>query len=307
MLWRGIGSDASQPVGAIGGFQIRGLQLMGLRQRPVCDADSFGRIGNLEVKLASTYKEIKKAQKLRFDVFFRDGGAKAGPETFFKKRDIDPFDAVCDHLLVVDHDVVDRFGRNRPKVVGCYRLLPQDRAAGIGGFYTSREFAIEPLLARHPSKRFLELGRSCVHPNWRSKRVLELLWRGIWTYVQRHQVDVLIGCASLPGAEPADNWQALAYLSRIAQRDGEWAAEVRKDRPASGFSWDVNGAGPDVIRRLPPLVRSYLRIGARFGDGFFVDRQFGVIDVLVIMPVAEIQPRYRQRFGGEAGPLAEAA
>jgi putative hemolysin len=268
--------------------------------------ESLGRMGALEVRLATRKKDIRKAQRLRFKVFYMDGGAKADPRSALTRRDICPFDRVCDHLMVIDHAALNRFGRGKPKVVGVYRLLRQNLLRADGGFYTAGEFAIESLLFRHPDKRFLEMGRSCVHPDWRSKRVLELLWRGIWTYVRHHRIDVLIGCASLPGTDPVAHARVLGYLAREANADGEWAASARADRRAP----DIADTGPleDLPARnlLPPLVRGYLRVGAIFGDGAVVDRQFGTTDVLAIMPVRDIDPRYKSYFTA-AAPMDDLA
>ncbi len=268
---------------------------------------SLGRMGSLEVRLATTKKDIRKAQKLRFKVFFKDGGAKPDPRSLLSRRDIDHYDRVCDHLLVVDHAATNRFGRVKPKVVGVYRLLRQEQAAVVDGFYSAREFDLQPLLDRHPGKRFLELGRSCVHPDWRSKRVVELLWRGIWTYARHHRVDVLLGCASLPGVNIGDHAPALDFISKTARADGVWAASARVERRAPDCLSRPLVGGRDALRLLPPLVKGYLRVGAKFGDGAVVDLRFGVVDVLVIMPVAEIDPRYISYFGGESSTIRSAA
>ncbi len=260
--------------------------------------ETLGRIGALEVRLATRKKDIRRAQKLRFKVFYTDGGAKPDPRAALTRRDICPYDRVCDHLVVVDHDAADRRGRRKPRVVGVYRMLRQEKAQRAGGFYTRQEFDIEPLLARHPSKRFLELGRSCVHPAWRSKRVLELLWRGVWTYARHHRIDVLIGCASLPGADPAAHAPVLRFLEERAGAQPEWRASARPQRRSS-----LSPTAPDdgaSLHALPPLIKGYLRLGAQFGDGAVVDLQFGVTDVLVIMPVADIDPRYKTYFSEDS-------
>ena len=103
--------------------------------------------------------------------------------TRLARRDIDGFDAVCDHVLVVDHAAS---GRRRPPVVGTYRLLRQDVAERQGGFYSDERIRRRRLIARHRGLKFLELGRSCVLPPYRNKRTVELLWHGIWTYVRAH-------------------------------------------------------------------------------------------------------------------------
>ena len=270
-------------------------------RKPVRDLQglpaSLGRIGSLEVRLATHKRDIRKAQKLRYKVFYEEGGAIADARTALTRRDLCAFDRICDHLIVIDHDFITRFGRRKPKVVGCYRLLRQDMAERHGGFYSASEFDIAPLLARHAGKRFLELGRSCVHKDWRSKRVLELRWRGIWTYVRHHHVDVMIGCASLPGADPAPHASTLAWLSVAASPDDVWATQALPSRRIIINAADTPDLEPrKALAKLPPLLKGYVRIGAKIGAEAVSDRQFGTTDVFIIMPVAEIDPRYISYF-----------
>jgi putative hemolysin len=153
----------------------------------------LGRMGSLEVRLATSAEEIRSAQRLRFEVFYTEMSAVPGRMSRFTGRDMDEYDAVCDHLLVLDHDVKGEPLRPaKPKVVGTYRLLRQEVAERHGGFYTRGEYDITPLLQAHPHLRFLELGRSCVLKPYRSRRTVELLWHGIWAYVLRHRVDAML-------------------------------------------------------------------------------------------------------------------
>ena len=169
---------------------------------------------------ATTKKEIRKAQRLRYKVFYEEGGAKADRTASLIRRDICPYDAACDHLLVIDHAAVNRFGKPKPKVVGTYRLLRQDGAEAHHGFYSAQEYEIAPLLARHGGKRFLELGRSCVLAPYRSKRTLELLWRGIWAYTKHHKIDALFGCASLEGTNALAHVASLKFPIAFRRRVG---------------------------------------------------------------------------------------
>ena len=168
-----------------------GLQAWAARaHRP---SQSLGRIGALEVRLAQTAAEVRQAQKLRFRVFYQEGAAIANPGRLFARRDVDAYDAICDHLLVLDHETRDKHNANRPAVVGTYRLLRQPVAEEYGGFYTSGEFDIGALIARHANTQFLELGRSCVLPPYRNKRTMELLWHGISGYIRQNRTDVMFG------------------------------------------------------------------------------------------------------------------
>src|SRR5579863_3692249 len=189
----------------------------------------LGRFGNFEIRIARR-KEIRKAQRLRYKVFYEEGGAIAHGPGALVRRDICPFDKFCDHLLIVDLTARNAFGRVKPKIVGTYRLLRSEVAAEHGGFYSEGEFDIAPLLARHAGKRFLELGRSCVHAKYRSKRVIELLWRGLWTYIQHYHIDVMFGCASLPGTNPLALALPLSFLHHHASAESEWQVRPRLGR-----------------------------------------------------------------------------
>ena len=186
-------------------------------------------MGSLEARLARGKNEIRKAQRLRYDVFYKEGGAIPDARTAFTRRDADRFDKYCDHLIVIDHEWKTRNGRVKPKIVGAYRLLRGDMAQKAGGFYSAGEYDIAPLLARHAGKRILELGRSCVLESHRSKRAIELLWRGLLAYIRAHRIDVLIGCASFPGVSPRAHAEALSYLAYYAGAEGEWRVRAHSD------------------------------------------------------------------------------
>ena len=261
----------------------------------------LGRSGDLEIRLAQSSRDVRRAQRLRYQVFHEEMAAVPNARCRFLRRDIDAYDTICDHLLVVDTSRMDaRPGRKpRPMVVGTYRLLRQEQAGPLG-FYSQGEFDIAPLLARHPGKRFLELGRSCVLPDYRTRKTVELLWHGIWAYVRHHRIDVMIGCASLEGTEPAALATRLGFLHHHARATGEWSA---KAHTARSVPMDMIAAeqidAKAALKALPPLLKGYLRIGARFGDGAVVDHQFGTTDVLVVLPVASIDPRYVDYYGAE--------
>ncbi|MGH6818073.1 MAG: GNAT family N-acyltransferase [Methylovirgula sp.] len=269
----------------------------------------LGRCGTFEIRLATTNDEIRKAQRLRYKVFYEEGGAIAQPRAALVRRDLCRFDKVCDHLLVVDTAARNSFRRINPKVVGTCRLLRGEVAQSHGGFYSASEFDLAPLLKRHAERRFLELGRSCVHPGYRSKRVIELLWRGLWIYAKHHNIDVLIGCASLPGTNPLALALPLSFLHHCASADPAWQVRPRDGRAALMAILDKAAIDPRRgIAALPPLLKAYVRIGAKFADGAVVDPAFGTIDVFTTMPVGEIEARYIAYFGdpGEVGKGAAA-
>jgi putative hemolysin len=265
---------------------------------------SLGRLGNLEVRLAGNAFEVRRAQALRYRVFYEEMSAIPDFRARQTRRDVDRFDRYCDHLLVVDH------AGGREEIVGTYRLLRHEVAARRGGFYSAGEFDVAPLLQRKPDLRFLELGRSCVLPAYRTKRALELLWHGVWAYVRQHRSDVMLGCASLAGTDPEEIALPLAFLHHHARASGAWSVKAREERRVAMDlmpACDVDRRA--ALRALPPLVKGYLRLGAMVGDGAVVDRQFGTTDVLMVLPVAAISARYVAHYGADAtrfaaGPLS---
>jgi putative hemolysin len=271
-----------------------------LRDRGAAPAgDVLGRLGSLEVRLARTAADVRRAQRLRFDVFYREMSAVPAAATRLARRDIDLYDAVCDHLLVIDHAAAG--GAGRPSVVGTYRLLRQEVAERQGGFYSAAEFDVAALLARHRDARFLELGRSCVLPPYRNRRTVELLWHGIWSYVLAHRLDVMIGCASLEGTDPDALALPLSFLHHFARAADPWRVSALAQRrvemnrlPAAAIDRKA------ALHALPPLIKGYLRLGATIGDGAVIDRQFGTTDVFIVLPVAAISTRYIGHFGDAA-------
>lgn len=272
----------------------------------------YGQIGGLEVRMAASRSEIKRAQELRYDVFYKELSAIPDALSAKARRDEDPFDAICDHLLVVDKSVPHKQRRPWPRkqrVVGTYRLLRQEIAEANDGFYSQGEYDIAPLLARHGGEhRFLEVGRSCVLAPYRNKRSVELLWQGVWTYAREHGCDVMLGCASLEGTDPDQHAAALSFLHHHARAPEKWRVRAHEHvhvdmnfMPASQL--DSRAA----LRALPPLIKGYLRLGAYVGDGAVIDRQFGTTDVFIILPVEAIDKRYFAHFGAPEEIKAGAA
>jgi putative hemolysin len=261
---------------------------------------ALGRLGTLEVRLAQEKRDVKRAQKLRYRVFYKEGTAIADAATLFARRDKDAFDKICDHLLVIDHAAKPSMSGKQP-VVGTCRLLRQDVAMNHGGFYTENEFDIAGLLERHANLRFLELGRSCVLSPYRNKRTVELLWHGICSYVRQHRLDVMIGCASFEGTDPDRLALPLSFLHHYAQAPEPWRAGAHPSRRVEMNRMAKAAIDPKAaLHALPPLIKGYLWLGASIGDGAAIDHQFGTTDMLIVMPVAAINAHYIEHFGVEA-------
>ena len=300
------------------------------------DGDVLGRIGALEIRLARSEDGIAAAQSLRFDVFANETGARLAPqpseappcqrqaprrraqkgdkvaqegrqsrpqrrgnppEAMRLRRDIDAHDAICDHLLVLDRAIA---GDLQDRIVATCRLLRQDVARANDGFYSRSEFTIHDMLARHPQKRFMEIGRSCILPQYRSRRTVELLWQGIRAYTQAHGIDALFGGASIPGAIPEAHALSLSFLHHHCLATGQWAVSARPElfklmdlMPREAI--DTKAA----LYGLPPLLKGCLRLGARVGDGAVVDRTFDTTDVMVVLPVCVISTMHIKHYGAD--------
>ncbi|OXT01933.1 hypothetical protein B7H23_03040 [Notoacmeibacter marinus] len=261
----------------------------------------LGHSGSLMVRLATNPSEVEAAQRLRstvFDTAERRTSAATDP------IDRDMFDHYCDHLIVLDEAAG---GSLMNQIVGTYRLLSPEAALKAGRFYSSAEFDLPALMARHPNRRFLELGRSCVLPAYRGKRIIDLLWQGIWTYCLTHRIDTMIGCASFAGTVPAAHAEALSFLAHHAPADRAFACPAVAGR---GIPTDMMPAEALATKRalaaMPPLVKGYLRVGATFGHEAVIDEDFGTVDVLTILPVERIAGRYLNHFTPKAKPAAPA-
>ncbi len=251
---------------------------------------------HLSTRLARDDRDIAAAERLRYQVFVTELGADGATVDHQARRERDDRDAACDHLLLVDDRCDPEAGRH---VVGVYRLLPGCRAEGAGGFYSAREFDLEPLLAS--GRRLLELGRSCVHPDHRGGTAMFRLWQGLAAYVARARADLLFGVASFHGTDPAPIAPALALLHRRHLAPPE--LRVRAQGPER---CEMDRMPADAIdrvaamRAVPALVKAYLRLGGVVGDGAWIDRAFNTTDVCVILDTAALTQGARARYGAGA-------
>ncbi|MEY4707362.1 MAG: hypothetical protein RJB58_1085 [Pseudomonadota bacterium] len=254
--------------------------------------------GALEVRLAETELEIEQAQRLRYSVFYEEMSAIPSPQMRETGRDFDKFDDVCDHLLVVDRDAHDEDGQ--PLVVGTYRLTRERDAARVGGFYTSSEFDLSPMLRALPREtKYLELGRSCIIKSYRARPgTMQLLWKGLMAYVARFDIDMMFGCASLPGTNVDEMTLPLSYLHHFVPMPEHLRVKARPELFVNMNRMPKDAIDPrEGIRSLPAILKGYVRAGCGIGDGAVVDRQFGTTDVFIYFPVSGLDARYKSRFG----------
>ena len=231
---------------------------------PKADADA--RLGSLEVRLARTAEDIDNAQALRYQVFYQEMGAKPTAEMEKLERDFDSHDSFCDHLLLLDHARKDK-----NSVIGTYRLIRRSAAEKCGGFYSSMEYDVSRLIA-YPGE-ILELGRSCIDPEYRTGAVMQLLWRGLGMYIAQHNIALMFGCASLPGTNPEALKIPLSYLYHHHLAPPALRTKALPERyvdmkmlPREAF--DPNTAFDELkldprsgSNSLPPLIKGYIRVG----------------------------------------------
>jgi putative hemolysin len=238
---------------------------------------------SLYVERAASPQAVREAQRLRWQVFAEEKGARlSSPEHGY---DIDPYDDYCIHILVRD--------RIRGIVVACARILYDDVARGHQGFYSESEFDLEPIL-RAPG-RTMEMGRTCVHPEYRKTVTIGMLWTGVAQFTDFRNFDRIIGCASVPldGEDgPAEAWAAYDYLARRCACPPEFWVRTRKPLPRV--------ASPVVEPRIPPLLMAYIRYGALLCSEPYWDEDFGTADLLMMLPAENVGPRYLRRYVGTA-------
>jgi len=259
--------------------------------------------GALEVRLAETESEVEAAQRLRYRVFYEEMSAIPSPDMRAQRRDFDQFDQYFDHILVIDRSQHDEDGQ--PAVVGTYRMMRDADAARAGGFYTSGEYDIGPMLAEMGGRgNVVELGRSCILKAYRARpSTMQLLWRGVMVYNMRFSVDLMFGCASLQGTDPKALALPLSYLHHYHGMPAGMRVHAKPQLYVNMNLLVKDAIDPKAaLHALPPMIKGYLRAGCSIGDGAVIDRQFDTTDVFIYFPLAKMDARYRSRFTRSVGP-----
>lgn len=235
------------------------------------------RTRNLQVRLASTPTEIREAQKLRWRVFADEMGARLSSREAGVDRDL--FDPYCEHLIVRD----EAAGR----IVGTYRILTPQAARRVGSYYSETEFDLTRFhLIR---ERLVEVGRSCIDPDYRTGATIALLWSGLARFMQENGYEYLMGCASI-GMSDGGHAAASIYQQLEPYRaPAEWSAFPRLRLPLEALA---NG----VEAELPPLIKGYVRAGAMVCGEPAWDPDFNTADLLVLLPMARAEQRYARHF-----------
>lgn len=247
--------------------------------------------GQLQVRVAQSWEEVDAALALRYRVFYEEMSAKPTPEQAAIGRDFDEFDPYCEHLIVIDHDL----GPGSDAVVGTYRTLRRAGAEKVGRFYTSAEYDVGRLIDHDGD--ILELGRSCIDADHRTRAAMQLLWRGVAIYVTRLKIDFLFGCASLPGVDPEALALPLSYLHHNHLAPEEYRPVAVPDRYVNMNLLPADEIDPRrAVRDLPPMIRGYLRLGGQFGDGAVVDYEFNTTDVCVVVEMSLVTDKYLNHY-----------
>jgi putative hemolysin len=259
--------------------------------------------GHLEVRLAVNTAEVDAVQALRYQVFYEEMGAKPTAAMQDRRRDFDALDDYCEHLMVIDRT---RITADDIGVVGTYRLIRRSAAERYGSFYSASEYDISNLLD-YPGE-ILELGRSCIHADYRTGTVMQILWRGLASYIFDHDISLLFGCASLPGTDPQALALPLSYLYYQHLAPPGLRAKAIADRyvdmrllPQEAFDPQAAFSTMKLDPRsgansLPPLLKGYLRVGGYVGDGAVVDEQFNTTDVFIVVKTDLITSRYLRHY-----------
>lgn len=247
--------------------------------------------GPLQVRLAISAEDIDAVQALRYRIFYETMGARPSPSMARLKRDGDPFDEFCDHLMVLDH----AHCQGADAVVGTYRLIRREAARRCGQFYSAAEYDISRLAA-YPGP-VLELGRSCVDPAYRARAVMPLLWSGIAAYVFHYDIELMFGCASLPGTDPEQLAAPLSYLYHHHLAPLELRTRALPERYVDMQRLHLEGIDSERTRsQLPPLIKGYLRLGGFVGDGAVIDHQFNTTDINVVVKTDLVTEKYSRHY-----------
>ena len=250
-------------------------------------------VDNFVIKIAEKKSELKKAQTLRYSVFYKEKKAIPTISNKILRLDYDKVDKYADHLIVMD--------KNRKsiknKIVGTYRLLRGDIAAHCGGFYTSSEFDLSKILNSYKNNQILELGRSCVHQDYRNGTIMNLLWKAIAEYVKLYDIKILLGCASFHGTNVMKYTNELSYLRKHFSLPDELSVKSLDTKIYPTYA-EINSNTNDLrtFVKLPPLIKGYLRIGGKGSHDCFVDYKFNTIDLCVNVISDNIDEKYKKKY-----------
>lgn len=231
----------------------------------------------LVVEFADNEADIRASQALRYRVFAEEMGAEV--EGAEQGLDVDEFDQYCSHIVVRTAE---------GKIVGCTRILPQEAAEKIGGFYSSKEFILDDLVTK--PGRFVEMGRTCIAPEYRSGATIALIWSKLADYRTQEPFDYLIGCASVPWEEGgAVTHKILDMLYDKHMSPEGWRVTPKIEVPPTEQALTQ-------VAKMTPLIKAYIRIGAVACGKACWDPDFRVADVFMLLEMDKLEARYLKHF-----------
>ena len=241
--------------------------------------------------IASSNEDLRSAQRLRYDVFVSELGGKGNLVDHVQKLERDRFDPFVDHLLL--HD--DSIGA----VVGVYRLMRPEMAVAAGQYYSQDEYELAPLL--NSKRKLLELGRSCLRPEYRGGTAMFHLWNALAQYVFNHEIELMFGVASFRGTDTTDLAAPLSLLHHrhLAPEGFRVRARGRTVQPMDLIP-EAELDRRKAMLQIPSLIKAYLRLGGVVGEGAFVDHEFNTTDVCLIMDTAKLNARQSRIYSGES-------
>ncbi len=261
------------------------------------------KVRDYEVRLTRNKEERRQVRALRYDVFVEEEGAGATEEQKNLREEYDSFDRYAEYMAVLHNG----------KIVGTYRILDRNAAEKMGSFYTETEFNISKI--KKYKGNIAEMSRACVAKEYRENAlVMRMLWAGLGEYIVRRNITVLFGVASWVGTKPAESAQAISYLYYNNLSPLNLRATVLSEKFADGVNPKLSKMNifpevfvdeKDAYRQMPPLIKGYLRMGATFGKGVFIDAPFNSYDVFVMLQTKKMDKAYQKHFLGREDVFAE--
>ncbi|HHB81752.1 MAG TPA: GNAT family N-acetyltransferase [Aliiroseovarius sp.] len=247
---------------------------------------------DFELRLARSDEDLSRAQRLRYEVFVQELHGDGPLVDHSARLECDEYDPFYDHLLLIDR------AREGAPVVGVYRLMRDDQAAACGRFYSEGEYDLTRL--KQSGRKLLELGRSCVHCDYRGGTGMRRLWNGLAEYVLEHDIEILFGVASFHGTDVEALKLPLAYLHHFHRAPADLRTQVLADarQPMDLLAADAIDQKA-ALKAVPPLIKAYLRLGGFVGDGAFIDHKFNTTDVCLIMDTEAMSQRHKEKYTRE--------
>ena len=247
-----------------------------------------------EIRFTKNSKELRETQKLRHKVFIEETGVSEIQYDNPNKLELDKFDDFCRHLIIVDHYKKNNLFKN--KIIGVTRMmLDEDSKNGIG-FYCSQEFNLNRLISN--KKKCLEIGRTCIDPDYRNTLILHYLWKEIGSFCIKNCIELLFGVASFRG----NNVEKISMALSLLHNNYLAPYKTRPNALKQGYvnmdiipKEEINKLV--ALKQMPNLLKSYLKLGAVVGEGAFMDKELNTIDVLIMIDVLSMSKKYKEYYG----------